>query len=81
MDVPEDQAAIGEARAIEIARGAVAGKVNLHEGEPVTVDVVEDTYVVTFEHVLPPGRLGPDYDAQVTLDRATGKVLKILAGS
>jgi hypothetical protein len=81
MDIPEDAAAIDEAEAVEIARRAVAGRITLTEGGPVTVDAVGDAYVVTFKYEAPPDVLGPDYDAQVTLERATGKVLKILAGS
>jgi hypothetical protein len=36
---------------------------------------------VTFPHQNAPGVRGPDFDAQVTIDARTGKVLQILAGS
>lgn len=80
MNTPGDAAAIDEAEAVEIARRAVAGTINLRGG-PVTVEAVGDTYVVTFVYESPPNVRGPDYDAQVTLDRGTGKVLKILVAS
>ncbi len=70
-----------EDKAIAIARQAIAGKVNLQKGAPVTVERKGDAYVVTFVLILPPGTRGPDYDAQVTIDAATWEVVKILAGS
>ncbi len=70
-----------EEKAIAIARQAIAGKVNLQKGAPVTVKRKGDAYVVTFGHILPPGTLGADYDAQVTINSATWEVIKVLAGS
>jgi hypothetical protein len=67
--------------AVELARRALEGKLEVHEGEPVTMDVPEGRVVVTFIHVNPRLMPGPDYDARVTLDAATGEVLEILAGS
>jgi hypothetical protein len=69
---------IPESAALAIARNAIAGKVELQAGSPVTVVRRKNCYVVTFVHRLPPGVRGPDYDAEVTIDGRTGEVLEVL---
>jgi hypothetical protein len=66
--------------AIEVARRAIAGKVELQKGSHVTVERKGDAYVVTFVRIDPPGTRGPDYDARVTIDADTGKVTELLGG-
>jgi uncharacterized membrane protein YkoI len=72
---------ISEARAIEIARQAIQGKVDLQSPGAVTVKRERGRYVVIFEHYNPPGVRGPDYDAKVTIDAMTGDVIELLGGS
>lgn len=72
---------ITEAQAIEIARRAIQGKVDLQSPDAVKVRRERGRYVVIFEHYNPPGVRGPDYDAQVTIDRASGDVIELLGGS
>lgn len=69
-----------ESEAIAIARRALVGKVTPQDGAPVVVDTEGDRLIVTFVHHNPPGVRGPDYDARVTLDRRSGRVLEILGG-
>ena len=45
------------------------------------MELLGGNYIVTFVNVLPPGMLGADYAARVTIDAKTGMVEKILAGS
>ena len=71
---------ISEEEAVVLARNAVEGLAEIHEGEPVRVEFTDDRCVVTFEHVVPPTELGADFDAQVTLDATTGEVMGILGG-
>lgn len=63
---------------IEIARGAIAGKVELQEGAPINVERRDKKYIVTFVHNTPPHMLGPDYDARVTIDAESAEVIEIL---
>jgi len=63
---------------IEIARQAIAGKVELQEGAPIEVEFRGKHYIVTFVHYTPPHMLGPDYDAKVTIDAESGAVIEIL---
>lgn len=66
--------------AVAIARHAIKGKVELQRGAPVTVELKGNVFVVTFLCILPPGTRGPDYDAQLTIDAETGKVIMFMAG-
>ena len=70
-----------EEKALTIARQAIVGYVKLQKGSPVTVKREGDKYVVTFVHIHPPGTRGADYDARVTVDAATWKVVEFLVGS
>jgi hypothetical protein len=72
---------IDEDDARTIARDALEGVVTLEQHNPVTVEREGDTYVVTFPRENPPGVRGPDFEAQVTVDRRSGEVLEVLAGS
>lgn len=68
-------------QAVQAARDALAGKVNVPEDAPVKVDHSEGAYVVVFPFPSSPGMLGPDFYAKVTVDSATGEVREILGGS
>jgi hypothetical protein len=71
----------GKAREIvAIARKAIEGKVEPQQGAPVTVERKGDVYVVTFTHVNPPGSLGPDFDARVTIRADNHEVIEIMGG-
>lgn len=78
---PDEGASIDDERAVELARAAVEGKVDLPDDGPVSVNRRGQDVVVEFVHVNPPGTRGADYDAQVTLDATTGKVRQVLGGS
>lgn len=67
--------------AIAIARQAIKGKTKLQKGSPVTIQRKGGACVVTFVHINPPGTLGPDYDARVTIDTQTRTVTELLGGS
>jgi uncharacterized membrane protein YkoI len=69
---------IPKSAAIDIAKKAIQGKAELQEDAPITVQLQKGRYVITFVHINPPGTLGPDYDARVTIDAKTGEVLDIL---
>ena len=71
---------ISPSRAIEIARAALPGKVDLPRDARANVERRGDRYVVTFPVTLPPGVRGADYHARVTVDAVTGKVVEILGG-
>lgn len=66
--------------AIEIARRVIAGKCELQKDSSVSVSRTGDQLIVVFEHRNDPGVRGASYDAKVTIDAATGKILEILAG-
>ena len=67
-----------EEECIEIARHAIAGKVDLQEGAPIKVERRDKKYIVTFVHNTPSHMLGPDYDARITIDAESGEVIEIL---
>jgi hypothetical protein len=68
------------ARAIVIAREALAGRVQLTAPADARVERQGATFVVTFPIRLAPGERGADWDARVTIDAATGDVLELLGG-
>jgi hypothetical protein len=68
------------AKMVALARRAIEGKVVPQEGASIEVERRGDVYVVTFTHVTPPDSLGPDFDAQVTIDASTHRVLGVLGG-
>lgn len=72
---------ISKEEAIQSARTALQGNVDLSPGGGVEVVQRGDVYVVTFTRNDPPGTRGPAYDAQVTVDARTGKVTELLGGS
>lgn len=72
---------ISDKRAIEIAHAAIAGHVDLTEPDSVVVKRADGVITVTFPHTNPPGVRGPDFEAQVTIDAATGDVITLLGGS
>lgn len=76
-----DQTDIGSERALEIARRAIAGKVELTSPGSVEVERKGRAYVVTFKRNNPPGVRAADYDARVAIDAHTGDVIELLGGS
>ena len=72
---------ISESRAIEIARAACAGKMEIPADVQPRVSVAGRRCVVVFPTKLPPGTRGADYHAKVTLDAKTGAVIEVLGGS
>ena len=65
-------------KAIETARAACAGKVAIPENAPVRISEADGKVTVIFVQELPPGALGGDYHAKVTLDATSGEVMEIL---
>ena len=72
--------AVTEAEAIAIARDAVRD-LKMPPGIEPQMEEKDDFWIATFPMQLPKGRRGPDYYAQIHVDRWTGKVMKILVGS
>ncbi len=71
---------ISKSKAVEIARAAIKGKINLQRGGTVDTELVKSDYIVQFRHVLPPGTAGGGTDAIVTLDAKTGSVSSVMGG-
>lgn len=71
---------ISEERAIELARQACVGKVEIPADVRPSVVQRGPSLLVTFPTTLAPGTRGADYHAQVTIDAATGRVIEILGG-
>jgi len=71
---------ITQDEALKIARRAIKGKVTPQQDAPVEATLNNDQYIIVFVHINPPGRRGPDFDAKVTIDARSGKVLEILGG-
>jgi len=68
--------------AIRVAREEIGRtRIGLQKGAPVTVDLVDGIYIVTFKRVNPPGVRGPDFDARISIRADTGKVTKIEVGA
>jgi hypothetical protein len=65
--------------AIAAARQAIEGHITL-TGGPVHVERTGKEVIVEFRRDDPPGTRGPDYDARVVLDAATGEVRSLLGG-
>ncbi len=68
-------------QALDIAHAAALQHMQIDLANPIEVRLLDGRYIVTFVHSNPPGVRGPDYDARVTLDVATGNVLEILGAS
>lgn len=67
--------------AVEAARAALTGKVNLPADASAEVELKNGVYTVVFPWRVAQNVLGPDYHAKVTVDAERGEVLEILAGS
>lgn len=67
--------------AIDIARAASQGVLEVPLNAPVEVEEADDALVVSFLAQNPPGVRGPDFHARVRLDAESGEVLEIVAGS
>lgn len=76
-----DERRVSQEVATKLAREACKGRVLVPDDCPVKVELEGDAYVVTFVYV--PKRLvpGPVYYAKVWLDRKTGEIRRLLAGS
>lgn len=72
---------ITQTEAIEIARKEILGKIEIEENAPVTAELENNQYIVTFGCNLPPDTLGPDYAARVTINAVSGKIMNVLAGT
>ena len=71
---------ISDAEAVSLARAACEGKVEIPADVVPQVSREGHRVVVLFPTRLPPGTLGPDHHARVTLDATTGEVLELLGG-
>lgn len=72
---------IDNERAIQIAREAIEGLVELSSPADVQVERHGTAFTVTFPRRNPPGVRAADYDARVTIDAQTGAVVEVLGGS
>jgi hypothetical protein len=81
QDPTQESSMISKEQAIEAARAAIEGKVELSPGGGVEVVLQGNVYVVTFTRNDPPGTRGPDYDARVKIDARTGNVTELLGSS
>ena len=73
------QSALTMDDAIRLSRQACDGKVDVPADAQVTVTETNGNFVVTFPQPLQPDVLHGDYYARVTIQKATGKIVKILA--
>jgi len=71
---------IDEVTAVRLAADAIAGKISPGDGAKVSVQCIGDVWHVEWKVPGDHGR-GPDFEARVTIDGASGEVLSILAGS
>jgi hypothetical protein len=76
--LPGDQ----RSRLVRIARDACRGKMKIPDGWPAFIEETQSSYVVTFplDYSRATGP-GASYYAQVTVDKATGNVIRIWGGS
>jgi hypothetical protein len=88
IEVVEKGKYITEAKAIEIAKKAAVGVMNIPADAPIDVALQNGSYVVTFkiteeDKTVPSGGQyrGPDYYAQIKLDAKSGEVQEKLVGS
>ena len=65
--------------AIRLSRQACDGKVDVPADARSIVNETNGNFVVTFPQPLQPDALHGDYYARVTIQKATGKILEILA--
>ncbi len=76
----EPGAVTSEEAAVALAQRAIDGKITPRPGAVIAVARDGDTWQV--EWTLPPEpRRGPDFEARVRIDAATGEILEILAGA
>lgn len=74
----KEQKVITREEAIAIATKAIEGVVVPADDATIEVEERPDVFIVEWRrHITYPG---PDYDALVTIDKATGKVLELLVG-
>jgi len=67
--------------AVAIAMDEIEGKISVPGDSKPIVEFGSDTITVTFPTNLPPNMLGPDYHGQVIIDKQSGEIIEVLAGS
>ncbi len=72
---------IPEATATRLAREACKGRLEIPDHSPVKAELEGDCYVITFLCVPPLRGPGPDHYAKVWVDKRSGKIRRLLAGS
>ena len=72
---------ISDDDAVAAARAALVGRVNPRPAAPVRVTREGARIIVEFGRLDPPGTRGPDYDARVSVDGESGRILAVLGGS
>ena len=72
---------MSEAKAIELAREACAGKAEIPEGVQARATFAAGKYIVIFPTNHPAGKRGADYHAKVTLNARTGAIIELLGGN
>jgi hypothetical protein len=77
----QDECPVSQEAATRLAREACRDKLFIPDDCPVKVEMEGDVYVITLVYV--PERLvpGPVYYAKVWVDRKTGEIRRLLAGS
>ncbi len=70
---------ISEEEAVKIATDAITPGIRPADDAVLATESDGDNWIVTWERILPPGTRGPDFDAKVTIDAQSGKVLTILS--
>ena len=75
----EEPTMITQAKAIEIAQDRIDGNVKLSETARLVVTETDEHFVVTWE--VGPLQRGPDFDARVVIDKATGEIVEFMVGS
>jgi hypothetical protein len=78
---PPAAESIGRAEALRLAAEVVFDRVKIPAGTAPKLEETQDTFVVTYPNNPAPGTLGADYHARVTIDKRSGRVIKVLGGS
>lgn len=78
---PVERAKMTRDDAIAIATRHIEGAVTVDPSSTLHVDTTDSHYIVEWRTALDPHTRGPDYDAHVEIDRATGEVTTFLVGS
>ncbi len=71
---------ISDEQAVQLARQASRGKLEIPENVTPIVERTQDHCIVTFPMKHPPGVRGADFYARVTINLQSGEVENILSG-